>query len=1308
MSDIKNLCKNMLKSCSLTKSNIRRALSEQQLRSLIRNAPSNNRPNELASLASGKSLEDFLSRTVMCFLVEKEYSEIEDRRERFCVKSFYKAFHMWLPKREDLLRLKKLQTGFVLPLENVMKGHVKKSENDALDEDGEEDEEYVNQLLEKRMASQAGYFESSRNCILFQDNQDNADVSESVFVKISDYPRDMVVNPQIRSVENLWSLDEVQRLQFLYCLLEENSSKLLKELGDLVEKMKELERKKRELKMDKKVEMLSKKKIIGVTITGASIYHDLLHQIGPCVVIVEEAAEILEPSLLAALTSSIQNLILIGDHKQLRPQVDTYKLCKTFQFDISMMERLIESGFPYKSLAQQNRMLPEFSALLKDIYPYLKDNLPLVSKNEPLKCIEKSMFFWSHNDPESKERTISNENEAKRIVALALYLMWNGVLPSEITVLAAYKGQMKLLRKLIKDAMELCEIENITKAKRGTVDKNLSNEDIRRNDRYNFIQVQTIDMYQGDENKYVIISLVRSNDENRIGFLEKMNRRCVAQSRAKCGMYFVGNADTLRGAKNSCWSFLIKSLEDQNCLGDAIPLRCTKHSTSKYLAVNAEDVMRAIDYPQILCDEICGETFVSCEQHSCKLPCFPRHDDRHHLCDEKINDVFTNCGHPVIRNCTDDITHLLCDEKVFVELKCGHLYEKKCYQENSSIRCLERCKELNKCGMHQCEKYCGIPHVHKICQSMVDYHFPNYGHPSPKKKPCSTPITWKCKYELPITGACGHKFTKLCYEEDERVECPLPCRQKNSCGVHQCKKTCGVPHGHDVCTDLIDYVFPDCGHPSPKKKKCSEPITWKCRYKVPFTCKYNHEIQKECYQNDQEVICPVKPCGRLRKCRHPCKNACGEDFEKGECKQCYRIYLRNLEKFHENAKARVRELQKQISNTKISRFSRIELLKSGDTAAEYQKVKDQVMKFIQPCHKWFPRITKIEKVTNLDLEKKFEIAKSKAFREYIDTKFHGTSYTALRNIIREGFKMPPARPEPLSKRGMFGQGIYFATDSSKSAQEIYTKGSQALLLCRVILGKSLIVKETDYTSDKKKLRSQKCDSVYAPRGTAVVNDEFVIFDPNQALPQYIIYFSDSKDVLPPSPSIHTTESFSIKNMKPSREVNFQDPFEMYYHFAESHFRRMSANSSLQNVNITAIDIVVNKDLEQRFEATKKKFRDVGIPDNEILAYHGTDKNNIPSILQNNLQLSFARRQLYGEGNYFSEFPEVSIGYGDGLLLCRILPGKEFVDSSSANVPSGFNSKKVLLGKLNPATRACGKIIIIENSDQILPFFVVHR
>ena len=93
---------------------------------------------------------------------------------------------------------------------------------------------------------------------------------------------------------------------------------------------------------------------------------------------------------------------------------------------------------------------------------------------------------------------------------------------------------------------------------------------------------------------------------------------------------------------------------------------------------------------------------------------------------------------------------------------------------------------------------------------------------------------------------------------------------------------------------------------------------------------------------------------------------------------------------------------------------------------------------------------------------------------------------------------------------MFGQGIYFATDSSKSGQEIYTKGSQKLLLCDVLTGKCKTVHSADPSLCRETLQRDRFDSVYAIRDSkttgGVLNDEFVIFDPRQAIVRFAAVF----------------------------------------------------------------------------------------------------------------------------------------------------------------------------------------------------------
>ena len=54
--------------------------------------------------------------------------------------------------------------------------------------------------------------------------------------------------------------------------------------------------------------------VVGMTTTGAAKYHSILHKMRPKIVIIEEAAEVLESHIVTALTASTQQVIMIGDH----------------------------------------------------------------------------------------------------------------------------------------------------------------------------------------------------------------------------------------------------------------------------------------------------------------------------------------------------------------------------------------------------------------------------------------------------------------------------------------------------------------------------------------------------------------------------------------------------------------------------------------------------------------------------------------------------------------------------------------------------------------------------------------------------------------------------------------------------------------------------------------------------------------------------------------------------------------------------------------------------------------------------------
>lgn len=85
-----------------------------------------------------------------------------------------------------------------------------------------------------------------------------------------------------------------------------------------------------------------------------------------------------------------------------------------------------------------------------------------------------------------------------------------------------------------------------------------------------------VDKYQGEENEIILLSLVRSNCEAKIGFLKTENRVCVALSRAKKALYIVGNMDNM-SQSSSMWAEIRATLEKQNAIG--------KFSAVEYLLI---------------------------------------------------------------------------------------------------------------------------------------------------------------------------------------------------------------------------------------------------------------------------------------------------------------------------------------------------------------------------------------------------------------------------------------------------------------------------------------------------------------------------------------------------------------------------------------------------------------------------------------------------------------------------------------------------------------------------------------------------
>jgi hypothetical protein len=152
---------------------------------------------------------------------------------------------------------------------------------------------------------------------------------------------------------------------------------------------------------------LREAQIIGVTTSGLARNIDLLQRVRAKVMICEEAGEVLEAHTLTAFLPGIDHAILIGDHEQLRPQVNNYDLShdnpcgKQYSLDVPLFERLIKSTsgdihIPLTTLKVQRRMHPSIAELVRiPLYPDLEDH-PSVSEYPDVNGMRDRLYWFDH------------------------------------------------------------------------------------------------------------------------------------------------------------------------------------------------------------------------------------------------------------------------------------------------------------------------------------------------------------------------------------------------------------------------------------------------------------------------------------------------------------------------------------------------------------------------------------------------------------------------------------------------------------------------------------------------------------------------------------------------------------------------------------------------------------------------------------------------------------------------------------------------------------------------------------------------
>ncbi|CDW82429.1 UNKNOWN [Stylonychia lemnae] len=495
-----------------------------------------------------------------------------------------------------------------------------------------------------------------------------------------------------------------------------------------------------------------------MTTTGCAKFSDLLKDVQFSTVIVEEAAEVFEGHILGTLSQQTDQLILIGDHQQLRPSPAVYELEKKYNLSMSMFERLVKNEHQYCTLNNQRRMRPEISKMIKFLYPNLQDDIRV--QGYPDICgLNKNLFFFNHKQLEKQDDGLMsklNVFEAEMIEKFVNYLLRQNYKHSQITVLTLYQAQSGYIKKLFKQ-------------------KNSPLDPIQ------YVKVVTVDNYQGEENDIIILSLVRSNLQNNIGYLKVNNRVNVALSRAKLGMYIFGNSECiLKCIQKSVdsyeylWGEVILYLKDQGYFGDSLMLCCNFHN-------NITEVRTVNDFqkvPEGGCLEVCNAR-MDCG-HQCTRVCHyfkqSSSDPSGHKkvqCN-KTCDRVNPCGHSCQNECYKCKDQLQkCLEEIEIQMEpCGHVNKFACYWRQNA-KCQYDCEKVKPCG-HKCNKKCYYDCSEDTCDQYIEKRLPSCGHN----------IEVKCQID-PKVFETTDQFG--CYKDCSGIlDCGHPCPEK--CGACQKKK----------------------------------------------------------------------------------------------------------------------------------------------------------------------------------------------------------------------------------------------------------------------------------------------------------------------------------------------------------------------------------------------------------------------------------------------------------------------------------------------------------------------------------------
>lgn len=281
-------------------------------------------------------------------------------------------------------------------------------------------------------------------------------------------------------------------------------------------------------------------------------------------VLIDESTQSTEPECLIPLVLGAKQVVLVGDHCQLGPVIMCKKAARAGLAQ-SLFERLVMLGVKPIRLQVQYRMHPSLSEFPSNsFYEGTLQNGVTINERQstgidfPWPVPNRPMFFYVQMGQEeisASGTSYLNRTEAANVEKIVTTFLRSGVVPSQIGVITPYEGQ------------------------RAYIVNYMSRNGALRQQLYKEIEVASVDSFQGREKDYIILSCVRSNEHQGIGFLNDPRRLNVALTRARYGIVILGNPKVL--SKQPLWNGLLTHYKEHECLVEG-PLNNLKQSMVQF------------------------------------------------------------------------------------------------------------------------------------------------------------------------------------------------------------------------------------------------------------------------------------------------------------------------------------------------------------------------------------------------------------------------------------------------------------------------------------------------------------------------------------------------------------------------------------------------------------------------------------------------------------------------------------------------------------------------------------------------------